>query len=148
MAGYKKKIITFLLLITAIISILSVQSVASESAKEMFDNSDSLFANDCNFPGKSGSHISNQQLFIKMMFSIFLIIILGAAAIYISKKLGKRITNLPGRRIRIIETAHIGQRKNIHLIKVDDNEFLISSTNENITKLADITSLKTPNVNE
>ncbi|MCK4913904.1 MAG: flagellar biosynthetic protein FliO [Planctomycetes bacterium] len=148
MAEYKKKFITFLLLIIALISMLSVQSVASESAKEMFDNSDSLFASDCNFSGKSSSHISNRQLFIKMMFSIFLIVILGAAAIYISKKLGKRITNLPGRRIRIIETAHIGQRKSIHLIKVDDKELLISSTNENITKLADITNLKTFNINE
>ena len=74
-----------------------------------------------------------------MMSSVLLVIVLGAAAIYISKKLLPKITRLPGKEIHIVETVHLGPRKTVHLLKIGGRKLLIGSTNENITRLADVT---------
>jgi flagellar biogenesis protein FliO len=37
-----------------------------------------------------------------------------------------------------VETVHLGPRKAVHLIDVGHRRFLIGSTNENVTKLADL----------
>ena len=74
------------------------------------------------------------------MLSVLLVAVLGAAAIYASRKLLPRITNLPGKKIRIVETVHLGPRKALHLVEIGDQRLLIGSTNESITKLADVTA--------
>jgi len=75
-----------------------------------------------------------------MMLSVLLVVGLGAAAIYASRKLVGRITNPPGKRIKVVETAYLGPRKAVHLLRIGDRWILIGSTNENITKLAELTS--------
>ncbi|NQT03593.1 MAG: flagellar biosynthetic protein FliO, partial [Planctomycetes bacterium] len=52
-------------------------------------------------------------------------------------------TNLSGKEIRIAETVHLGPRKAVHLLEVGGRRFLIGSTNENITRLADLTGTLT-----
>jgi flagellar biosynthetic protein FliO len=78
-----------------------------------------------------------------MVLSVLFVVALGVAAIYVSKKLLPKITNLPGKEIRIVETAHLGPRKAVHLLEIGDRRFLVGSTNESITKLADMTSTLT-----
>ncbi len=73
-----------------------------------------------------------------MMVSVLLVITLGAAAVYASKKLLPKITSAPGREIHVIETVHLGPRKSLHLLKIGNQRILIGSTNETITKLADM----------
>ncbi len=75
-----------------------------------------------------------------MMGSVVLVVVLGAVAIYASKRLAGKIANLPGKKIKIVETAHLGPKKAIHLIRIGDLHLLIGSTNDNITKLADVTT--------
>ena len=102
-------------------------------------NAGSLFANDPNFAERPGDITGGRELFYKMVLSVLLVVALGAAAIYVSKKLLPKITNLPGKEIRIVETVHLGPRKAVHLIEIGDRRFLIGSTNESITRLADMT---------
>jgi flagellar biosynthetic protein FliO len=59
-------------------------------------------------------------------------------AIYTSKKFRPRITNLPGKKIRVLETTYLGPRKAVHLIQIGNQRLLIGSTNESITMLAHI----------
>jgi flagellar biosynthetic protein FliO len=141
--AYKKKIVTFLVTVAVCSSVLVVCSAQSatdgkESEKSNF-TAGSLFAGDPNFSKASGSSPGNKELFFKMMLSVLLVIALGAAAIYVSRKLLPGITNLPGKEIRIVETVHIGPRKTVHLLKIGNQWLLIGSTGENITKLADVT---------
>jgi flagellar biosynthetic protein FliO len=75
-----------------------------------------------------------------MMASVVLIVVLGAGAIYGSKRLAGKFANLPGKRIKIVETAHLGPRKAVHLLRIGDRCLLIGSTNDNISKLADLTT--------
>ncbi len=93
-------------------------------------------------PGSSGQQAvvtGGREFFYKMLASVSLVIALGVAAIYISRKLLPRIANLPGKQIRVVETAYIAPRKGIHLIQVGARRLLIASTNDTITMLADVT---------
>ena len=84
--------------------------------------------------------VSGEREFIyKMLLSILVVAGLGAGVVYVSKKLLPKISNLPGKQIRVIETHHLGPRKSIHLIAAGSRRLLIGSTSETITMLADVT---------
>ena len=102
--------------------------------------SNSLFENDPNFSTRTNDRPGIRELFFKFMLSVLFLIALGVAAIYVSKRFLPKITNLSGKEIRIAETVHLGPRKAVHLLEIGNRRFLIGSTNENITRLADLTS--------
>lgn len=104
---------------------------------------DSLYGNDPNFFEGTGYSTGGGEFLYRAMVGVLFVVVLGIAAIYVSKKLLPKITNIPGKEIRIIETIHLGPRKAIHLLEIDNQRFLIGSTNENIMKLADINSSAT-----
>jgi flagellar biogenesis protein FliO len=148
--AYKKQFVAFLVtavIVGAMLVLCSAQSATGESEpqkpKDESQNSKfmpgSLFAGDPNFSKASDNSSANKELFYKMMLSVLLVVALGAAAIYTSRKLLPRITNLPGKEVRIVETIHIGPRKTLHLLKIGNQCLLLGSTGENITKLADVT---------
>jgi len=89
-------------------------------------------------PNQSGSPIDT-DLFKRMMLAVVLVIVLGVAALYVSKRILPKLSNMPGKRIKVIETAHLGPRRAVHLLEVDNHCMLVGSTNDRITKLADIT---------
>ncbi len=74
-----------------------------------------------------------------MMLAVLLVAALGTAAIVLTKKYLPKIANLQGKEIRVIETVHLGPRKSVHLLEIGSRKLLIGSTNENISKLADLT---------
>ncbi len=141
---YRKKIVVFLITVTLGIGALIMCSGQSSTKGTELENSksesSSLFGNDPNFSKSTNSRLGSQELFFKMMVSVVFLVALGAAAIYVSKKFLPKITNLPGKEIRIAETVHLGPRRAVHLLEVGERRFLIGSTNENITKLADLTN--------
>ena len=97
-------------------------------------------SNDPNSLSSTSAGAGTRELFFKMMLSVLLVVGLGAAAIYASRKLMGRIANPPGKRIKVVETAYLGPRKAVHLLRIGDRWILVGSTNENITKLAELTS--------
>lgn len=140
-AEFNRKIVTFLVaaaLGSASLGICPAHLLADEPAKPSFEDSGSLFAKDPNFLSKSQDSPGIGNLFFRAMFAVLIVVALGAAAIYISKRYLSRITNLPGKKIHIIETVHLGPRKAVHLLKIGNQQLLIGSTNESITKLTDV----------
>ncbi|MHC4425992.1 MAG: FliO/MopB family protein [Planctomycetota bacterium] len=152
--GFKKKTVVFLMtaaLGSGVLVVCSARSATdgAESETSKFDpcqpqtgarhETGSLFANDPNFSGKPGYDTGSGELFVRAMLAVLFVVVLGAAAIYASKKLLPKIVNLPGKEIRIVETVHLGPRKAVHLLEIGNRRFLIGSTNENVTKLADVT---------
>ncbi len=153
MVRYRKKIVVFL--ITAVLGsgvllvcsaqsptdgteLVSAEAEAVAGLENSKSQSGSLFENDSNFSTGKSDRPSSRDLFFKMMVSVLFLIALGAAAIYVSRRFLPKITNLPGKEIRITETVHLGPRKAVHLLEVGERRFLIGSTNENITRLADL----------
>ncbi|MHC4361655.1 MAG: flagellar biosynthetic protein FliO [Planctomycetota bacterium] len=107
------------------------------------------FTEDANVFAKSANNAGNRELFFNTMILVLLVLGLGVGAIYVSKRLLPRITNLPSKKVRIIETVHLGPRKAVHLLKIGNQGLLVGSTNESITMLANVTgALSEANVSE
>jgi flagellar biosynthetic protein FliO len=137
----KKKIVPILLsiaLIGGIVVLRINQGQNTDPNHETTNKSDSFFSNDPNFSLGNSNGYSNQDLVFKTLASVAVVLILGFAAIYVSKKFSGKLGNIQGKQIKIVETTHLGQRKMLHLIKVGNQQLLIGSTNENLTMLADV----------
>ena len=140
MIGPKKKSVLFLITVAIVGGLLVVcLGLFTADGAEPGNVTGSLFEGDANSPTGASETLGSKELFFKTMFMVVLVAVLGAAAIYISRKLLPKIANLPGRDIRVVETVHLGPRKTLHLLKIGHQSLLIGSTNENITKLADVT---------
>jgi flagellar biosynthetic protein FliO len=98
-----------------------------------------LFEKDSGFSDGSDYPSGQGEFFLRAILAIIFIVILGVVAIYVSKKFLPQIARAPGKEIRIVETVHLGPRRAVHLIDIGHRRFLIGSTNENITRLADMT---------
>ena len=153
MVRFRKKVVVFLItaalgsgvllvcsaqLATDGTELVSAEAEAVAGLENSKSQSGSLFENDPDFLTRKSDRPSSRELFFKMMVSVLFLIALGAAAIYVSKRFLPKFTNLPGKEIRIAETVHLGPRKAVHLLEVGERRFLIGSTNENITRLADL----------
>lgn len=96
-----------------------------------------LFSEDPDFTGSPG--FDNSELLYKTILAVLLVIVMGVAAIFLTKKFLPKLANISGKEIRIIETVHLGSRKSVHLLEIGKRRLLIGSTYENISKLADLT---------
>jgi len=141
-AKYKKTICALFAAVALCSFVLKVQSsvaTTSEKRTAVLTNSNSLFASEPNLSEKIKSDTNSSELFYKMLQAVGIVVVLGVGAIYLSKKFLPKITNPPGKEIRIVETTHLGPRKSLHLIRAGNRDLLIGSTTEKITYLADIT---------
>ena len=118
-------------------------SQAGEMEKSLTGNPKSLFANDPNFFNRQANQSGGQELFLKMILSVLIVVILGVAAVYVSKRFLPKIPHLGKRDIRIAESISLGPNKTVHLLEVGSQKILVGSTNENITMLADVTDALT-----
>jgi len=142
MMKFRKKISAFV--VTAVFAggillVWGTRPVSAEEQKLLPVRSDSLTVNEQDFGVPGAGKFQNSELFYKMTLSILLVIGLGAAAIYLTKRVLPKIAGGPSKEIQILETAHIGQRRAVHLVKAGDRMLLIGSTNGSITRLADLT---------
>jgi flagellar biosynthetic protein FliO len=141
--AHKKKIVAFLAITALGSAVLAVRSFRTTPGERKPENlkfeAGSLFANEPNLPARGTDNLSTGELARKMIISALVVAALGIAVIYISKKFLPKITNPPGKEIRIIETTHLGPRKAVHLIEICNQRLLIGSTNESIIMLANVT---------
>ena len=141
--GLSRKRIVVLLLAVAFcscaVSVCAAGGGSDEGRGSPFDSSGFAYGSDPNRIAGSDNDVSAGEMFFRMMLMVLLVIILGAAAIYLSRKLLPRFAQLSGKRIRVVETVHLGPRKTVHLLRIGNQQLLIGSTNENITRLADVT---------
>lgn len=140
MAAQNKKIIVLVAAVALLGGALMMRPSRLDTAKTdkpLSANSNSLFS-DPNFAIKPQETLDTGRMFFKMMLAVGLIIAMGVGVIYFSRKLLPKIANLPGKKIQVIETVHLGPRKAVHLLRVGSRHILIGSTAESISKLADI----------
>jgi len=97
-----------------------------------------LFLSDPNLASPAGIGVGGTDLFLRMMLAVGLIIALGVAALYLSRRVLPKVVNPPGREIRVLETTYLGPRKALHLVEVAQQKLLLASTNDRITTLAHI----------
>lgn len=88
-------------------------------------------------PGTIGDDTSDYVS--TLMKAILIIIVLGGMAFYLSKKFMPKLRPSSGQDIHVRETIHLGPNKTVHLIEVGEKTFLVGSTMDNISMLADVT---------
>jgi len=74
----------------------------------------------------------------RMVIAVIIIIALGIGAMVAAKKVLPGFSQMQGKKIKVIETVHLGSRKSVHLLQVGDQQILVGSTSERLTRLADI----------
>ena len=149
---FKKKTVVVLITVavgSGILVVCTAQSATNrtESKKSSSDEPQSvakladkgLLASGSNFSDRSSYYSNKGEFFFRAMLAILFVVVLGAAAIYVSKKLLPQIAKLPGKEIRVVETVHLGPRKAVHVLEIGNQRLLIGSTDQNVTNLADIT---------
>jgi flagellar biogenesis protein FliO len=112
---------------------------ADQKAQPATTDSTASFLADPNFAGTADLSFSSRGLFARMMLCILLVAGLGAGMVYLSKRVLPKVTNAPGKEIRVRETTSLGPRKTLHLVEIGHHKLLIGSTNDSITALADLT---------
>jgi flagellar biosynthetic protein FliO len=115
------------------------QNISAQPESEQTQENNSGLQSGTNLAVRETADPVGREFYYKMLLSVSIVIALGVGAVYVSKKLLPRISNLPGKQIRVVETAYIAPRKGIHLIQVGTRRLLVASTSENITMLADVT---------
>jgi len=79
------------------------------------------------------------SLFAQSLAAVLIILVLGAAAIFVVKRLLPRLGISQGRRINVLETVYLGSRKSLHMVQVGDRTLLVGDTRERLGLLADLT---------
>ncbi len=99
---------------------------------------DSTFSSASDLSSSPSLGLGNGELFFKMMLSVGLVLGLGGAALYLSKRVLPRVTQRDGKEIHILETACLGPRKALHLVEVGGQRLLIASTSDHVTMLTTV----------
>lgn len=87
-------------------------------------------------------------IYFKLMAAVGLVLVFGAAALYLSKKLGTKIVNTKGKQMQIDETLYLGSRKALHLVKISNERILIATTPTSVTTIAKLENQKPVSENE
>ena len=74
-----------------------------------------------------------------MLAAVFVILVIGAFAFFIIRKVLPRIRVVAGKNISILETAYLGPRKTVHLLQVVSKKILVASFPEGVASLGDVT---------
>ncbi|MBN1506850.1 MAG: flagellar biosynthetic protein FliO [Sedimentisphaerales bacterium] len=112
---------------------------ADQKAQPVTTDRNTSFLTDPNLASRMDASFNGRGLFARMMLCILLVAGLGVGMVYMSKKVLPKVTNAPGKEIRVRETAYLGPRKALHLVEIGHHKLLIGSTNDSVTALADLT---------
>jgi flagellar protein FliO/FliZ len=78
-------------------------------------------------------------LILRTIVSLAIVVGLGAGAAYLLRRMGPRLHQIQGKQIRVVETTGLGPKKALHIVEVGRQRFLIGSTPEQVTLLAQVT---------
>lgn len=89
-----------------------------------------------------GSTGSDSPLW-RMLGMLVVVAVLGGLALWFVRRVMPRIQQSRGRNIAVLETASLGPHKSVHLLRVGQKQFLVASTRERISMLAEVTDADT-----
>ena len=80
------------------------------------------------------------SLMWQMMAATLVILVVGAVALFMLKKVLPKIRSISHKKICILETAYLGSRKTVHLLQVGSVKLLVASGPQGVVKLDDVTA--------
>jgi hypothetical protein len=70
--------------------------------------------------------------------AVLLIVIIGAAAIYVTKKVMPKVNAAMGKEMKVIESLTLGSRRQLYIVKVGTKKLLVGASADSIRFLADV----------
>lgn len=83
-----------------------------------------------------------------MLAASLLVAVLGFAAFVTVRKLLPKIRPGAGKQICVLETAHLGPRRAVYLLRVGSMKLLLGTSREGLVKLEDVTAAFPPSYDE
>lgn len=74
----------------------------------------------------------------QMAASILILIVLGAAALMVTRKVLPRLRPPAGRSVRVIETTYVAPRQALHLVEVAGRRYLLAGNKEGLSMLTEV----------
>ena len=75
----------------------------------------------------------------RLLAYVVVILVLGAAALVVTKKFLPRLRMAGGQELAVAETVHLAPRVTVHLVRVGGRRFMVGATRERISMLAEVT---------
>ncbi|HUT02214.1 MAG TPA: flagellar biosynthetic protein FliO [Phycisphaerae bacterium] len=76
----------------------------------------------------------------QMVACVLVILVLGGAAVFVAKRYLPRVRPGGGQRIRVVDSAYLGPRKQLHVLEVGGQRFLVASCRDRVTMISELTS--------
>jgi len=138
MNGNRKRIVALCLLLIVGGGWAGLASQYTGRVKQAQAAGPNSFLNDPNSATLPSIGLDDNTLVVRMMIAVGIVIALGVAALYVSKRVLPRMAHPAGREIHIVETTYLGPRKTLHLVEVGGQRWLIASAGDNISMLAPV----------
>lgn len=106
------------------------QTLELTKTSDLFDEE----GDDSKFKGSQG------DLYKQMLTMIACVAVIGAGIWLFCKKMPGRWNTAKGKNITVTETVNLGPRKHLHIVQVGTQQYLLSSTADNIRLLTDVTN--------
>jgi len=75
-----------------------------------------------------------------MLAYAVVILVLGGAAIFVAKRYLPRARSAGGRRIRVLDSVYLAPRKQLHVLEVGPQRFLVASCRDSVTMISELKS--------
>ena len=85
-----------------------------------------------------GAERGGATLMWTMLASVVVILVLGAAALVVTKKFLPSLRARSGRDLAVLETVHLAPRVTVHLVQAGGKQFMLGTTREHVTMLAEV----------
>ena len=76
----------------------------------------------------------------KMAAYAIVILLAGAAAMVLAKRYLPRLRPAGGGRIRLVDTPYLGPRKQLHVVQIGSQRFLVASCRDSVTMISELAS--------
>lgn len=87
---------------------------------------------------RSGNGHTASATLWRLLAYVVVILVLGAAALIVTKKFLPRLRSAGGREMTVVETVHLGPRTTVHLVEVASRRFMLGATRDRVSMLAEL----------
>jgi len=74
----------------------------------------------------------------RMLAMVLIVLVFGAAAIFLARRVLPRIRGGAGKRLSVEETVYIGPKRSLHILRAGSKELLIAAAGERIALLTEL----------
>jgi len=80
------------------------------------------------------------NVFGQMLVYVVVILALGAGVVFAAKRYFPRTSNAASSKLRVVDSVHLGPRKQLHVLEVGAQRFLLASCRDSVAMISELKS--------